>query len=678
MDTQNFALGIACSSFHPAMRESPQDKDCQALRAKVADLEAKLEAMRSDSRLGEALDCMFEGVQIVGRDWRYLYVNATAALQGRRRVDELLGKTMMEMYPGIEATSLFPLLRTCMEERIPRKMSNHFSYPDGQSGWFDLRIEPVPAGILILSVDISEAKAAEQDLHRTRANLETTLQCMAEGVLATDASGRVTRMNAAAERLLGRPVIEATGQRIASVLHLGGLQKDLDVDAVCQRALNGLEGMTFGPQTVLFSMDGRQIPVGGGIALLRNQAGGTDGLVIVIRDMTEERNLASQLLHSQKMEAIGRLAGGVAHDFNNLLTVIIGYSELLKRRLPESGPFQEEIGLILEAGERAGQLTRQLLAFSRKQVLRPERVNLCEAVSRSGQLLRRLLSQKVSLKVSVPQNPCMVLMDPGQLEAILMNLAVNANDAMPDGGQLTVGLKVDYLDEEYAKCHEGASSGPHALLTVSDSGIGMDGETRSRIFEPFYTTKAPGKGTGLGLSTVYGAVQQSGGHIWVYSEPGMGTTFKIFLPLVQPSAFPTPAPSFPSMAQSVTGTILLVEDEPAVLELASRILEGAGFAVLKAASAEEAEALAGLPGRSIDMLLTDVVLPGMNGVVLARRLGSHMPGLRIVLMSGYGHDIFEQQGLSELEFELVEKPLHPTRLLDTIRTLMSKQALGQR
>jgi PAS domain S-box-containing protein len=392
--------------------------------------------------------------------------------------------------------------------------------------------------------------------------------------------------------------------------------------------------------------------------------------VAVFDNVTERRKLEDQFRQSQKMEAVGRLAGGVAHDFNNLLTVINGYSELLLRQIGENSPLRKEVDEIRKAGDRASMLTQQLLAFSRRQVLQPKVLDLNSAVSGMATMLRRLIGEDIDLRILPGEGLGRVKADPGQVEQIILNLVVNARDAMPGGGRLSIETSNTFLDGTFSSKHPYAVTGPHLLLAVSDTGVGMSEDTQAHLFEPFFTTKETGKGTGLGLSTVYGIVEQSQGYIHVYSELGKGTTVKIYLPRVEgedETVSPVSAP-----APHGTETVLVAEDNAQVRDFVTRVLSAKGYRVLSASEGFEALRLCGECADPVDLLVTDVVMPRMGGRELASRVETAKPGVRVLFVSGYTEDAISHHGILEEGLQFLQKPFTTDALLRKVREVLDR------
>ena len=405
---------------------------------------------------------------------------------------------------------------------------------------------------------------------------------------------------------------------------------------------------------------------------VRSAAGTIESYETFVRDVTEQRRLQRELVQAQKMEAVGRLAGGIAHDFNNLLTAILGSAELALETLPAGAPEREEVDEVRKAALRAADLTRQLLAFSRQQVIVPKVLNPNDVVGGMDKMLRRLLGEDVELRAALASDLGVVKVDPSQLEQVVLNLAVNARDAMPDGGTLTIETQNIELDQQYVQGHLSAQPGPYVMLAVSDTGVGMDAGTQARIFEPFFTTKEKGRGTGLGLATVYGIVKQSGGWIWVYSEPGHGTTFKVYFPRVAAVAAPATASVAPPTSVRGSETILVVEDDETIRNLVLKVLKGNGYTVLAAANGDEAERVAGQHRGRIHLLITDVVLPGLSGPEVARRLVTTRTDTRVLYLSGYTNDAVLRRGVLEAGVAFLQKPFTPGVLGRKIREVLDQ------
>ena len=410
---------------------------------------------------------------------------------------------------------------------------------------------------------------------------------------------------------------------------------------------------------------------------LRDSDGQVSGAICMSLDITDRKQLEEQLRQAQKMEAVGRLAGGIAHDFNNLLMVIQGYSDLLVERLPDGDPLRRNAEQIQMASQRASSLTRQLLAFSRKQMLAPKILNVQSVVAEMEKILRRLIGEDVQLETSSAPDLGLIKADRSQIEQVILNLAVNARDAMPQGGRLTIETANVELDASYSHPPAVLSPGRYVMLAVTDNGCGMDAETQAHVFEPFFTTKEKGKGTGLGLATVYGVVKQSGGYVWVYSEPGRGTSFKIYLPRIEETAVPAGRDGKSEMQIPERGseTILLVEDEKGVRELAREYLASSGYTVIEAEDGHTALELAAMHVGPIHLLLTDVVMPGISGRELAERVSQIRPGIKIIYMSGYTDQAVVHHGILRNDAVLLQKPFTLMTLAGKLREMLAVPAV---
>jgi PAS domain S-box-containing protein len=508
-------------------------------------------------------------------------------------------------------------------------------------------------------------RSAQEGLRRSERNFRSLVTNAPYGICRCSATGQVLDANPALLKMLGySSAKELAGKHVAELYtdtqHWFELADHLRAAAPFRELIFQWKRRDGSETTVRVS--GRAVSNGGKEKTFE----------LFAEDVTERRALEQQLRQSQKMEAVGRLAGGIAHDFNNLLMVISGYSEFLLDRLgPEPavrGPAQEIAG----AAGRATSLTRQLLAFSRKQMMAPKILDLNSVVIENMKMLRRVIGEDIELVMNPASGLGTVRADAGQIEQVIMNLAVNARDAMPSGGKLTIETSNVSLDEEYARLHAPLTSGNYVMLTISDTGAGMDLETQSHIFEPFFTTKGP-KGTGLGLSTVYGIVKQSGGYIWVNSGPGKGTSFRIYLPRVGDALLPAVQVAVPAetvAAKPGTETILLVEDEANLRYLARQFLEKQGYRVIEAADGAVAMQIAVAHERVIHLLLTDVIMPGMNGRELAQRISEIRPNIKILYMSGYTENVIGHNGTLDAGVHLLQKPFTLHELSTRVRQVL--------
>jgi two-component system, cell cycle sensor histidine kinase and response regulator CckA len=495
------------------------------------------------------------------------------------------------------------------------------------------------------------------------------LEAATDLMAITDAAQRLLYLNAAGRAMVGLP----PGADIAAYSIADFIPGDPKTHVVPSEGIpTAIRTGKWSAETRISGKNGAVVDVSMIIVAHRESDAQISSLSILARDITERKQLERQFFHAQKMEAIGRLAGGVAHDFNNLLTAILGYGELIQQRLPESSPESQDIKEIIHAGRSAADLTRQLVAFSRQQIIQPQILDVDAVVQGMEGLLRRVIGEDIALTVRTSAGLDLVNADRAQIEQIVMNLAVNARDAMPQGGQLTIETGHVELDDAYVAQHPGAVTGPHVMIAVTDTGSGMDEQVRARIFEPFFTTKELGRGTGLGLSTVYGIVNQNGGSIWAYSEVGHGTTFKVYLPRIVAERPDALAAEILPASLHGTETIFVVDDQHEVRAVAAAILRRHGYTVIEVADGEEAVELFARDATAIDLLLIDVVLPRMNGQVVADQLRRRRPGLPVLYMSGYTADSVSRHAVLERDVAFIEKPFTAVRLLQKVRTTLGR------
>ena len=516
---------------------------------------------------------------------------------------------------------------------------------------------PVPDGAE--SADPRRAFGAEMSI--LRAIVDST----ADHIHVKDLDGRYLLVNQADAEGFGLAPDEIVGRTDAELIEAGQAAAVMELDRTVIESGNPL--------------DYEQVETRDGLTrtwqttknVVRDPTGRISGLFTISHEITEQRSQEAQLRQTAKMEAVGQLAGGIAHDFNNMLTAIRGYTELVRWDLPpESDQARTDLGQVILAADRAAELTHQLLAFSRRQVLAPRVLDPAEIVHGIAPMLRRLLGEHIDLTIHTAPDVGQILVDPAQLEQVILNLAVNARDAMPNGGQLTIETANADLDTEYVAGHPGGRPGSQVRLAVSDSGTGMDAATRERIFEPFFTTKEAGKGTGLGLATVYGIVKQSEGWMHVHSEPGQGTTFHVFFPRVSATAAVLPELAAAVRIPIGREVILLVEDEPAVRGFARRALASLGYTVLEAANGSDALVVSAAHVGSLDLLVTDVIMPGMQGAALAAEMTLARPGLRTLFVSGFPEDAVIRRGVLADHVAYLPKPFDVAALGRAVRAVL--------
>ncbi len=508
---------------------------------------------------------------------------------------------------------------------------------------------------------------------------EQFLEFVPDAIVGVGPGGRIVLVNRQAEDLFGFERDRLLGETIETLipdryrtLHSG--HRDAYFEEPRMRS------MGVGVELFAVRRDGTEFPVE--VSLSHLELDGETIATAAVRDISEraesehEKALEDQLQRARRLESVGQLAGGIAHDFNNILGVIMNYAEFVADELDPGSQAHDDIEEIRRAAGRAAALTRQLLIFSRREVVKPEVLDMAQVVGELENLLRRALGERVELDVVLDEELWAVEADPGQMEQVLVNLSVNARDAMPDGGRLLIEAENAELDEEFAYMHPDTAPGRYVRLKVSDTGTGMDAETTDRVFEPFYTTKPDG--TGLGLATVYGIVTGAGGRIDVYSEPGIGTTIKIHLP----ATAVVPAPSPPVRTERSAGrgeVVLVVEDEPDVRRMAERILTKGGYAVIGTARGAEAVEICGRTEQAIDLLLTDVIMPEMLGTELVEKARTERPDLRVIYMSGYSHEVLAPQALTDnAQSEFIEKPFNAQALLKAVRDLLERPAAAGR
>jgi PAS domain S-box-containing protein len=535
------------------------------------------------------------------------------------------------------------------------------------------KLRPAPCGAKAEVRHQSERLEWEAELRAIEARKTAILESVLECILTVDHQGRIIELNRAAENTFGYSRSELVGRTFVETLVRPAQGESQRADIA--RCLATGQGAFIGRRVEVTAThaNGNEFPVEMSITPI--QLEGRRLFTLCVRDITERRQLEEQLRQSQKMEAVGRLAGGVAHDFNNLLNVITGYGELLLRRLAPGSHESLKAESILKAADRAAGLTRQLLAFSRRQVLQPKPFDLNSVVVEVGKMLSRVIGENIRFHTRLDASLGLVKADPGQIEQVLMNLVVNAKDALPGGGNVCIETRNADFDESFALQQLGSCPGPYVMLAVSDDGVGMDEEVQQHIFEPFFTTKEKGKGTGLGLAMVYGIVKQSEGCISVESRPGHGTTFRIYLPRAEGAA-PASASTLGATPLRGQETVLLVEDEEMLREVTRELLETGGYRVLAAGSGEEALQISAQHEGGIHLMITDVIMPGMSGPELAKRLATVRPETRVIFVSGYTDEAIGDHGVLDPGTCFLQKPFTPAALEGKIRELLDVGSVG--
>jgi len=626
------------------------------------------------------LEAIPDAVAAVNQQGVIIQINSqTETLFGYTR-DELIGQSVEVLVPERQRSQHHQHRESFHARPKIRRMGSGLDLygrrRDGSEFPVEISLSPVATGNgpIVLSVirDISDRKRIEEDLRRANEELDRRktrelrdsqnrlaliVDSSQDAIIGKNLDGIITHWNKGAEAMYGYTAMEMIGRSISV---LSAPDRPDEIPGILEKIQRGEHVEYF--ESIRVAKDGRRLNVSISVSPIHDQEGKVVGASAIGRNITAQKKIEDQLRQSQKMEAVGRLAGGVAHDFNNLLGIVTACTELLRVRVDEES--LEFVNNIAEASKRGASLTRQLLAFSRRQPVQSQILDLNERLKEVSKLVKPLMGDDVEIMLPSRGPAAVVELDPGQLDQVVLNLAVNARDAMPQGGRFIIDTGVFDLDESFARDHS-MTPGSYVMLAISDTGIGMDEATRSRVFEPFFTTKESGKGSGLGLATVYGIVKQFGGHIWVYSEPGHGTTFKIYLPSAEHKlglASELRAEVLPGRREGIA--ILLAEDDPLMRKLTRKMLEEHGYHVLEAINGEAALDVIAKSSR-IDLTLTDVVMKGMNGPELVLRLMDSHPEMKVVYMSGYTGELVASHGLQS-GIRLLEKPFTRAALLKTI------------
>ena len=590
----------------------------------------------------------YSEAEIVGKNWFNLFLPLTI----RERVMAAFQK-ILNGEIDLSGTFENPVLTRDGSERIIAWNNALIHDPKG-----------LVTGTVSSGQDITERKHAEEELRRSEEKYRSFVEDDLTGDYISSPDGRILFCNPAFLQIFGFESLEqAQNFNVLSLYPSAEKRQQLLAELMAKKKLEKYE-------MELRRLDGTPLHVVANIIGRFNEQGKLSEMKGYLYDITQHKRMEEQFWQAQKMEAVGRLAGGVAHDFNNLLSVINGYSDLAIHRLSPDDALHKDLSLILQAGKKAEALTRQLLAFSRRQVMQPRTLNLNSLIEELEKILRRLIGEDIELVIKKSFRLGAVKADPTQIEQVLMNLAVNSRDAMPKGGSLLIETRNVNLSNGMVHERVTMEPGAYVLLVVSDTGVGMDAGTRANIFEPFFTTKEKGKGTGLGLSTVYGIIKQSGGYIWVYSEPGKGTTFKIYLPQVKNEEEEEKAAEAPPETLRGNETILLVEDDPDVREVAEVILSQYGYQVIKAGNGAEALQLVKKNDHDTQLMITDVVMPGMSGRELAEQVARLQKNIKVLYISGYTDDAIVQRGMLKSGIMYLPKPFNIEDLVTKVRQVL--------
>ncbi len=666
---------IALQKARDELERRVEERTAELQRLNERLREEVFERKKAEEKYRGIFENAVEGLFQTTPEGRFVNANPAAArILGYRSPSELITQVSdvaRQVYVSPESRKKFiALMRE--HKSIPTFEAQMYR-KDGSKIWASIHARPVydDHGELILIEgileDITVRKEAEEAIYRSEEKYRSLVDSTPDAVVVYDLEGNVQYVNESFASMFGWTKEEVVG---GSIAYLPDSERDKTV-AVLRKVIDS-DMPCRGFETKRYTKDGAVLDISVSASRHLDHEGRPAGMIVILSDITEQKRLQEQLRQASKMEAIGQLAGGVAHDFNNLLTAMMGYSNILLQKIPEDADYREQVYQIGRASERAASLTRQLLAFGRKQNLELKVIDLNSAIAEFTKILGRLIGENIELVTRLDDSLALVEADPSQIEQILMNLAVNARDAMPGAGSLTLETANVILDEDYARSRPDVTVGKYVRIAISDNGCGMDGATVQRIFDPFFTTKEKGVGTGLGLSTVYGIVKQHHGHVAVYSEPGVGTTFNVYLPAVDQHPDVISEATTSRSERHGAETVLLVEDEEIVRNLASEVLEMLGYRVLAASDPGEALNVSREYRAPIDLLVTDVVLPKMDGKTLYTLLSPERPEMAVLYVSGYTEGFIVQHGVLLPGVHFLQKPFTVTSLSAKVREVLDQ------